>query len=322
MWLAIPVLALLAGPVKRVNAIPVVASSCAGTAARSGYAITWDPDRQKVLIFGGETPDNALSADTWGWDGRRWECVATGNPGGPRPRDAAMLAYDAGRHVLVLYGGRVGREGLRDTWELDQTGWHLRNNSGPSPDPHGVMGWNAGRGGVVLYHSLGDDSPARATWLWDGRAWHKVADGPDQEFPDALFASTDTAPAALITAKPTGTNDAFAASLYRWAGAGWVRMTTTGDVPLFSPQAPAARTANGAILYAGFEADQSVSTFVLDGTVWRKYAGVLPSRRKGAQMVYDPIRRVAVLHAGDDGQRVLNDTWEWDGAAWREVPRQ
>lgn len=293
--------------------------SCSGTAARSGYAMTYHGDRHEVVIFGGETPNDALSADSWSWNGQRWECLAGGTATGPRARNAAMLAYDEKRHVLVLYGGRVGREGLRDTWELGASGWLLKDSAGPTPDPHGVMAWSAASDGVLLYHSLGDDTPARATWRWDGARWSKLADGPDQQFPDALFASTAGDPATLLTAKSTGVRDAFAAILYRWQENHWSLVPTSGTIPVFSPQAPAARTATGALLFAGFEADRSVTSYALEGTSWRKVDGISPSRRKGAQMVYDPSRRVAVLHAGDDGERVLGDTWEWDGSNWSRV---
>ncbi|MES2305184.1 MAG: hypothetical protein V4558_06740 [Gemmatimonadota bacterium] len=303
-----------------VVALTAAVAPCTATATRSGYAMTWDADHKQVVIFGGEAPGDVLSADTWGWNGTAWTCIAGTTPSGPRPRNAAMLAYDARRHVLVLYGGRLGgREGLRDTWELGPTGWTQRDSLGPTPDPHGVIAWDEASGSVLLYHSKGDDGPGRATWRWSGNEWTKVIDGPDEEFPNALFASTSISPATLITAKRTGTRDSFEAVLYQWQGNRWVLTPATGTVPLFSPQAPAARTASGAILYAGFEPDRTAKSWVLEGVQWRSVSGAQPPRRKGAQMVFDPVRRVAILHAGDDGQQLLSDTWEWNGSAWRQV---
>ncbi|MEO5799924.1 MAG: hypothetical protein ABIZ70_11020, partial [Gemmatimonadales bacterium] len=164
-----------------------------------------------------------------------------------------------------------------------------------------------------------DDGPGRATWRWTGSEWSKVADGPDQEFPNALFASNSTSSATLITAKATGVNDAFEAALYQWQGNRWAPTPVTGTVPHFSPQAPAARTASGAILYAGFEPDRMARSWALEGVQWRALGGEQPPRRKGAQMIFDPLRRVAILHAGDDGERVLTDTWEWNGGEWRKI---
>jgi hypothetical protein len=135
-----------------------------------------------------------------------------------------------------------------------------------------------------------------------------------------MLANASGQGAVLMTAKHTGADDAFNPLLYRWEKSGWVAMPAAGAIPVFSPQAPAAQTATGAVVYAGFEVNQSVSTWWMEGGEWKKFAGESPSRRKGAHMQYDPVRKVAVLHAGDDNQRILEDTWEWTGKAWRRIP--
>jgi hypothetical protein len=38
-------------------------------------------------------------------------------------------------------------------------------------------------------------------------------------------------------------------------------------------------------------------------------------------MAYDPARARTVLFGGYDGQRNFNDTWEFDGSAWRLADR-
>ena len=285
--------------------------------------MTYDSQRKDVVIFGGETANETLSNDTWSWNAKEWRCVAGAGARGPSARSAAMLAYDADRRVLVLYGGRIGRQSLRDTWELSDAGWQRVDSLGPTPEPHGVMAFDASSHGVLLFHSLGDDGPTRLTWRWNGRQWAKVAEGPHQQFPNALFASNGIEPALLVTARATGVSDVFDAPLYSWGGIAntnvWRAISTTGNAPAFSPQAPAARTSKGALLYAGFESSGKVTTWVLEGTVWRKHAGESPPRRRGAQMVFDSARNVVVLHAGDDGTHVLSDTWEWNGSAWSRV---
>lgn len=62
-----------------------------------------------------------------------------------------------------------------------------------------------------------------------------------------------------------------------------------------------------------------------DGTSWHLLddgRGEAPSPRDDAQLVADPERGVVVLVGGrtDRGgaRTVHNDTWEWDGSAWRE----
>lgn len=278
--------------------------------------MTYDPDRRMVLMFGGETTTGSLSATLLAWNGTNWTCIAAG---GPPPRSATMLAYDAARHVVVLYGGRAGRAMLRDTWEFSAAGWRLVNDSGPTNEPHGVIAYDSASRAIVMFNGLGDDGPARATWSWNGREWAKRADAPTAEFPNAMFASDGSHGAVLITARRGEPGREFTPPVYEWRASAWTPVSVTGEAPTFSPQAPAAGTASSAVLYAGFEKDQSVTTWILDKSHWRRHDGLSPPRRKGAQMVFDPARSVMVLHGGDDGSRVLDDTWEWNGSSWRKV---
>lgn len=36
-------------------------------------------------------------------------------------------------------------------------------------------------------------------------------------------------------------------------------------------------------------------------------------------MAYDRVRQVVVMHGGDAGATILDDTWEWDGTCWASV---
>lgn len=47
--------------------------------------------------------------------------------------------------------------------------------------------------------------------------------------------------------------------------------------------------------------------------------GVSPSARDGHALAYDDTREVAVLFGGRSGTTLLNDTWVYDGATWKQV---
>jgi hypothetical protein len=36
-------------------------------------------------------------------------------------------------------------------------------------------------------------------------------------------------------------------------------------------------------------------------------------------MAYDAARGRLVLYGGDDGRRLFDDTWEWDGKQWMKI---
>lgn len=47
-----------------------------GTPARSGLGGAFDPERNRLIVFGGvEEPGGTAITDTWEWDGQTWRCV-------------------------------------------------------------------------------------------------------------------------------------------------------------------------------------------------------------------------------------------------------
>jgi hypothetical protein len=79
------------------------------------------------------------------------------------------------------------------------------------------------------------------------------------------------------------------------------------------------------VMFGGADENGSrADTWVWDGTGWvEQHPTVAPPARQGAAMGFDPDRGVTVLFGGADSapgrrSKALTDTWEWDGAAWRE----
>src|ERR1051325_7923542 len=74
-----------------------------GPNARAGAAMTYDPVRGVVVLFGGAPPGHngifTPFADTWTWDGTAWTKLApTRSPPG---RTGAMIAWDAASQRVV-----------------------------------------------------------------------------------------------------------------------------------------------------------------------------------------------------------------------------
>ena len=88
---------------------------------RLGHAMTYDPQLGRTVIFGGENGLPVLR-DTWAWDGRDWQRVATSTA--PDARAFPSAAFDRGQGAVVLFGGRVSPQPQRtigDTWSIDAT---------------------------------------------------------------------------------------------------------------------------------------------------------------------------------------------------------
>ncbi|HET9368730.1 MAG TPA: kelch repeat-containing protein [Vicinamibacterales bacterium] len=88
---------------------------------RDHHAMTYAPDLQKVVLFGGwNFKDEAGQRDLWSFDGRRWTVIAASGPAdyGAKPG----LVYDStSRRVLLL--GTNGGETVAGFWQWDGRSW-------------------------------------------------------------------------------------------------------------------------------------------------------------------------------------------------------
>lgn len=65
-------------------------------------------------------------------------------------------------------------------------------------------------------------------------------------------------------------------------------------------------------------------TWTWNGVAWTQFAGGQPQGRQGHAMAFDPVRGKVVMFGGaypfGSLMQFLNDTWEWNGSAWTQVP--
>jgi hypothetical protein len=137
---------------------------------RFAHAMTYDPVRRRVLLFGGFDVAGA-SNETWEWDGTSWTLRAP--PAVPSGRAYHGLAYDSARARVVLFGGYNG-SGIADTWEWDGGTWLARVTSVlPSARCCYSFAHDESRRRTVLYGGSLDlsGSGLSDTWDWDGAAW-------------------------------------------------------------------------------------------------------------------------------------------------------
>jgi hypothetical protein len=100
--------------------------------ARTGAAMTWEPEAQRVLLLGGRSETGALLADAWAWDGVDWSPFDAGLL---VPLAGAAAAYEPRSRSLVLAGGFVagpdgGLVSSRDTWVRRAGAWRLAGADG------------------------------------------------------------------------------------------------------------------------------------------------------------------------------------------------
>jgi len=252
---------------------------------RYGAPMAYDPDAQKVVLFGGNDASHSGSGngftDTWEWDGSKWSLFLSANPNANPPpgRYGAVMDYDAASKSLVLFGGSStdhGNSYLNDTWTWDPSnGWQqLSPKSSPS-----VLAFMGGAYDVRtsrLYFSYGDNGSVidtDETWSWDGSSWTQIT------FPNV----------------PPG-REYFA----------------FGYDPAHDEY----------VLFGGlFEGGQR-AFYLNDTWIWKAGSWTQaqptnsPSARWLSQLAYDPGSGKLVLFGGCAG-----DTWTWDGSNWtQETP--
>lgn len=116
-------------------------------AARAYAAVTYDSERDRVVMFGGVAAQGGLG-DTWELDpsSATWSLRTSS---GPSARGGAALAYDASRGRSVLFGGAprvLATSGapLADVWEFD-------GDTGTWTEPAGTNAPPARSGHALLY---------------------------------------------------------------------------------------------------------------------------------------------------------------------------
>jgi hypothetical protein len=292
--------------------------------ASAGHDLVYHDSLRAVLLvnagLGG--PDDARMAGQrtrlWSWDGNRWSLI---DSAGPPVRNLGGVAYDAGRDKLVLYGGTFSANlSYSDTWEWDRrSGWRQLQVSGPGTRDHTQMTYDAERGVVILFggQSTLSNFPAD-TWQWDGTRWSAVATaGPPARVHHALSFDPITRRVVLFG----GVSTAELGDTWIWDGSGWSAQSHAARTPRTHARLAAFGLQSTNLLLIGGMTPSGLASDYLawDGSTWNARAWSGPAPRYLPGVAYDKGRNVVVLFGGGTNNRLLGDTWEFDGSNWRRA---
>jgi len=296
--------------------------------SRSGHSAIYDPVRDRMVVFGGQT-GSTYRNDAWalGLAGTpAWSNVApSGGPPDPRARHSAI--YDSVRDRLVVFGGNNTGGILGDLWSLSFAGtptWVLLPPSGTPPPPrtgHKAI-YDVTRDRMVLFG--GDDGsgdPPGTSWElpFASAAWAQLSPA------GAVQAGTYDHVAVLDPAGDRmlvfgGRADVPTNALLSLSLSGGTAWTTLA--PLGGPAPP--RTDHAAAYDAprdrmivfggqGFGGSlRDVWALVLGTQTWVDLnpSGTRPFQRDGHIMVYDSTHDRMLMFGGlDAANDPLNDVW-------------
>ena len=247
-------------------------------AARSGHAMVFQPTNGKVLMFGGELTSTALSSEIWEF--------TPFQPTSPVPPQGSW----ASRTVSPRPSARRGH----------------------------AMVWDDVRNVAVLFGGhAGGAAMNDETWEWNGSTWSQKAPAahPTGRFQHAMAYDSVRHRVVLFGGRDAGGNDL--ADTWEYDGATWIPRFVPAFPEPRSRHAMAYDAARGVVVLFGGTA-LTTSTWEYEGTTWTpRIVPYAPAPRRGATLAFDSTRATTVLFGGELNLE-WNDTWEWDGAAWRQ----
>lgn len=110
--------------------------------------MAYDAIRRRIVLFGGHDGNQTYLGDTWEWDGTYW---IPREAEGPSPRLRHAMAFDAGRGVITLFGGKTNSGDSDQTWEWNGTAWKLLAVQSPAPRSSHAMCFDSVRCSTILF---------------------------------------------------------------------------------------------------------------------------------------------------------------------------
>ena len=302
-----------------------------GGPVRTHHTMAFDPARNRCVLFGGQDGSSLLTNDTYEFGTAGWQRpTTTASPTGMWPT-GMVFAPDHG--ALLLQGLTQVPGPLpvwnSETWVREGRGW--RQLSSTRTDYGTTHGRNGGSLAI-------DAATGRAAWLV-----RAIQPDNDMEVVRRDLSRTGTwsqRPGPVLPrlqdwgslSSSALNGDRFAFNSYfrftitarTWvdSGGGWtVPTAATAPMPRTDSALVADAVAGRFLLFGGSTWPNTLfgDTWVFDGQQWLAMATpVAPAARMGHSMVLRASNQTVVLFGGADGLQNLADTWEWDGAVWRQ----
>ena len=153
-----------------------------GVPKRIGHTMVFDPNRRKVILFGGMDQGPKYYEDMWEWDGQNWNQIPFQQPWPQRRAEHAMAVGDNAR--VIMHGGFLSIDifgspswsTYEDTWEWNGRRWLLlREESALGPRRQHSMVYDSFRKSLLLTSgvtgSVEDPRYHDDLWRWTGNDW-------------------------------------------------------------------------------------------------------------------------------------------------------
>lgn len=297
-----------------------------------GHVLGYDVARNVVVVYGGTVAFGLPRSTTYLYGSTIW-LASDQNGFAPGPRSLFAFTTDPVNNAVWLLGGTADDEIRDDLWRYQNGQWSLIKADGAPANcvtPNGV--WDTARQKSVFVCASSE------VFEWDGKTWTKptLTDTKNQP-PARRFSSMVYDETLKKTVLYGGFNDTnYIDETWLWDGTAWSRQKKN--------PAPSRALASmwydpvlkKTVLYGGIGRLTSLDRITrysdmwsFDGTGWTDMTiTATPGARYGAQTDVDPRTGHTVVYGGlrldtsatgVQTQVYADDTWEWDGTAWKQI---
>ncbi|MFN7974219.1 MAG: Ig domain-containing protein [Acidobacteriota bacterium] len=293
----------------------------AGLVGRTYAGMAYDANRNRVVLFGGETGTAWLN-DTWETSGGMWTAGPTAPPA-LTGRSQLGMCFDAARGVVVIFGGVNNGTLNNETWFYDGNAWTQGPSAPAALTPRRAIGltFDPVRAQCVLFGGFGAASATSDTWLLDSAWTQGPAAPPAMTARGSYGMAFDGLGGQTVLFGGYTSGNAALGDTWLWDGAAW--SAGPAAPPALTPRyscsmASAATVAGGSsaiVLFGGFDGvpNRLNETWTFFQGTWTQRPGPPPAltARAGAAVTAPGTVQIGVLLlGGDDGTVPLNDVWK------------
>ena len=329
--------------------------------ARGGSALVYDPSRNRMILFGGQTADTLI--DTWEFDGTSWTQLDTN---GPKLLSPLLVRDDARGDTLLLGYNAEAKEA--QMYRLSGSTWsRITTAKIPPCVQFGALVYQQHNervlfvGGQCANTAIEDE-----TWEWDGSDWTEIKPPVSQGSLAAHALAYDAQRQETILFGGQSFGAASATQRYRdgrWTfalgsfspgprslavfehdpirGVFWLYGGVSDDGPYTDFWKLTGSTWERVVVAdTPVDCDYPVGTWDTernrlvvvcsnsnvhewDGERWFKFLDLKPSPddRQFSSLTYDGRNKRTLLFGGYGVQQYYKETWSWDGSRWTRLAK-
>src|SRR2546422_805604 len=295
---------------------------------RASPSMVYDAADGYVILFGGTSqsypnPTFIFFHDIWKFQAGVWTNITVS--GGPTPRAAVSMAYDAADGYVVLFGGfaPISTSGagqafglLHDTWKFSAGSWtNITVTPSPPARDSGAATYDAADNYLLLFGGVGGATGGlKDTWKFSSGVWTNITSSSGPSARSAPSVAYDTADGYVVLFGGQTGSSSFAGDTWKFQAGSWTNVTmSSGPSPRFLTSMAYDATDGYVVLFGG---EAGISSLL--GDTWKYQAGSWtnvtasggPSPREGTSMTYDTADGYVILFGG--ANPVLGysgDTW-------------